>query len=76
MNLTPLRSLFLVVSLGLTQIALAQTDSTVVERPLPDVPTLMHEVEQHQRATERVQKDYIYHEIVSLQDNGKKTENP
>jgi hypothetical protein len=74
MNLSSLRSLFLVVSLGISQIALAQTDSTVVQQPLPDVPTLMHEVEEHQRASERVQKDYIYHEIVSLQDNGKKTE--
>src|SRR4051794_20372506 len=69
-----LRSLCIGILLGLSQIAPAQNDRPTAERPLPDVPTLMHEVEQHQRASERIQKDYIYHEIALLQDNGKKTE--
>jgi hypothetical protein len=34
-----------------------------VERPLPDIPTLMHEVEVHQKAAETLQKDYLYHEV-------------
>ncbi len=39
------------------------------DRPLPDIPTLMHEVETHQRASETVQKDYLYHEVASLQES-------
>lgn len=35
----------------------------------------MHEVEQHQRASEAIQKDYLYHEDMRQeQDNGKKLE--
>ncbi len=30
------------------------------ERPLPDIPTLMHEVETNQRASEKIEKDYMY----------------
>ncbi|QHN04622.1 hypothetical protein FTO74_15580 [Granulicella sp. WH15] len=30
--------------------------------PLPDIPTLMHQVEAHQREAETVEKDYIYRE--------------
>ena len=29
-------------------------------RPLPDIPALMHQVEDHQRQAEAIQKDYIY----------------
>lgn len=29
-------------------------------RPLPDIPTLMHEVENHQRLAEAVEKEYTY----------------
>jgi hypothetical protein len=31
------------------------------ERPLPDISTLMHEVEAHQCIAETVRKDYLYH---------------
>ncbi|HEY6375838.1 MAG TPA: hypothetical protein VIX90_09985, partial [Edaphobacter sp.] len=39
------------------------------DRPLPDIPTLMHEVETHQRASETIQKDYLYHEVATEQEN-------
>lgn len=38
------------------------------ERPLPDIPTLMHEVEEHERTAEAVQKDYLYHALDTVQD--------
>ncbi len=39
------------------------------DRSLPDIPTLMHEVETHQRASETVQKDYLYHEVANEQES-------
>lgn len=57
--------------------ALAQTPSepSTNNRPLPDIPTLMHEVEQHQHTSEIVQKDYLYHEVATEQEgDGKKSE--
>jgi hypothetical protein len=33
------------------------------ERPLPDIPTLMHDVEANQRKAETIQKDYLYHSV-------------
>lgn len=36
------------------------TDASAATRPLPDVPALMHQVEQHQLLAEAVHKDYIY----------------
>ena len=38
----------------------AATDSRA-EKPLPDIVTMMHEVEQNQRKAEAIEKDYIYH---------------
>ncbi|WP_263374165.1 hypothetical protein [Granulicella aggregans] len=35
------------------------------ERPLPDIPALMHEVEAKQRAAEEARKDYIFHAVVT-----------
>src|SRR5947209_13647100 len=54
----------------------AQTSAAPKDaRPLPDITGLMHEVEQHQRDSEKIQKDYLYHELATQQeDNGKKTE--
>src|SRR6185312_12758349 len=48
-------------------------------QPLPDIPALMHEVEEHEKAGEAVQKDYLYHAadtVEELDGNGrvKKTE--
>src|SRR5215813_8014118 len=76
MNVASFRSLLLVASLVCAPFAFAQTESEspAADRPLPDIPTLMHEVEQHQRASEAVQKDYLYHEVATEQGNGKKTE--
>jgi hypothetical protein len=39
------------------------------DRLLPDIPTLMHEVETHQRASEAIQKDYLYHEVATEQES-------
>jgi hypothetical protein len=39
------------------------------DRPLPDVPTLMHEVERHQRQSETLLKDYLYHEVAIEQES-------
>lgn len=38
----------------------AQTSSSQ-DRPLPDISTLMHDVEAHQKAAEAIEKDYLYH---------------
>lgn len=37
------------------------------ERPLPDIPALMHEVEEHEKAAEAVQKNYLYHAVDLIQ---------
>lgn len=69
-----LRSL---LALCIGSAAWAQTfaPSATPDRPLPDIPSLMHEVEDHQRAAEAVQKDYIYHEVAREErDDGKKSE--
>lgn len=40
--------------------------------PLPDIPSLMREVEQHQKQSEAIQKDYLYHEVAREQRGGGK----
>jgi hypothetical protein len=50
-----------------------------LERPLPDIPALMHAVEVNQRASEKVEKDYMYrslqtHEEADGHGGVKKTE--
>jgi hypothetical protein len=40
-------------------------------RPLPDIPQLMHEVEEHQRAAEAIRKDYLYHASDVMQELNK-----
>jgi hypothetical protein len=47
----------------------AATQDAVVERPLPDIASLMHEVEAHQKASETIQKDYLYHEVATAEEN-------
>ncbi|MEO6816607.1 MAG: hypothetical protein ABI177_07880 [Edaphobacter sp.] len=37
-------------------------------RPLPNIPQLMHEVEAHERTSEAVQKDYLYHAVDTIQE--------
>src|SRR3977135_1643463 len=41
----------------------AGTKPDEVERPLPDIPALMHSVEVNQRASEAVEKDYMYRSV-------------
>jgi hypothetical protein len=76
MNRTPLRSLFLTATFFAATFAPAeaQSASPAVERPLPDIPTLMQQVQLHQRSSETIQKDYLYHEVETAQEEGKKTE--
>lgn len=62
---------------GQAPVAAVQKDDAV--KPLPDVATLMHEVEAHQRTSETILKDYLYHEVaIEQQSDGhggvKKTE--
>jgi hypothetical protein len=38
------------------------------DRPLPDIPTLMHQVEADQRASEAIEKDYLYHSVEAIQE--------
>lgn len=38
-------------------------------RPLPDIPTLMRDVEAKEKASESIQKDYIYHSVVTEQES-------
>lgn len=42
--------------------------AAAAERPLPDVVSLMHDVERNQRKAEAVEKDYIYHSVVTEQE--------
>lgn len=37
-------------------------------RPLPDIPTLMHQVEAQQREAETIQKKYLYHSTEAVQE--------
>src|SRR6266851_4543423 len=41
----------------------AETKSDGVERPLPDIPALMHSVEVNQRASEAIEKNYMYRSV-------------
>lgn len=38
------------------------------ERPLPDIPALMHAVEANQRTSEAVEKDYLYRSVQTQED--------
>jgi hypothetical protein len=41
----------------------AGTKADEAERPLPDIPALMHSVEVNQRASEAIEKDYLYRSV-------------
>jgi len=45
-----------------------ESAATPLDRPLPDIPKLMHEVEDRQRAAEAIEKDYIYHSVETGQE--------
>ena len=53
--------------LALGAICPAQSSEPLAARPLPDIPTLMHEVEAHQKASEALVKDYLYHSSATQQ---------
>jgi hypothetical protein len=46
----------------------AETKADDLERPLPDIPTLMQEVLKNQRKEEAVRKDYLYHALQTSRD--------
>ena len=50
-----------------TMLCRAQTPDAASTQPLPDIPTLMHEVEAHQKAAEALVKDYLYHSFATGQ---------
>ena len=52
---------------GDARVAVAD-DASKPGKPLPDIPSLMHEVEARQREAEKVQKDYIYHSVETAQE--------
>ena len=71
----------LVVAVGLSSAGWGQADGGAgaidktgvvadlpVGKPLPDIATLMHEVEAHQKDSEAIQKDYLYHEVAVAQE--------
>jgi hypothetical protein len=56
-------ALFLVVSAPAVRCqAIQSAASAAPERPIPDIPTLMRQVEANERRAEAIQKDYIYRE--------------
>ncbi len=57
-----LRSLLSSALLLATPLCTAQTS-----RSLPDIPTLMHEVEEHQKTSEAIVRNYLYHATVVRQ---------
>jgi len=42
--------------------------TTEAERPLPDIPALMHSVETNQRISEAIEKDYLYRSVQTQQE--------
>jgi len=60
-----------VVSDGGAQASGAVSSNAEIERPLPDIAGLMHEVEEHQRAAEAIRKDYLYHASDVMQELNK-----
>jgi hypothetical protein len=43
-------------------------DEPLSAKPLPDIPTLMHQVEENQRKAEAIEKDYLYHSVATEQE--------
>jgi hypothetical protein len=56
----------LILAISLT--AHAQEDSAGPDRPLPDIPTLMRQVEAHLQTADQARKDYIFHGIETRQE--------
>jgi hypothetical protein len=47
--------------------AKAGAQDTAGAMPIPDIPNLMHQVEEHQKASEILVKDYLYHSFATEQ---------
>src|SRR5258708_1580941 len=45
-----------------------ETKADEMERPLPDIPALMHTVEVNQRASEAIEKDYLYRSVQTQEE--------
>jgi len=79
-KLTPCRwpsAILLLAVVALAWEARGQTEGE--SRPLPDIPALMHQVEDHQKAAETLVQDYLYHshaieQTLDKHGNVKKTE--
>jgi hypothetical protein len=46
-----------------------ETKSDEVERPLPDIPALMHAVEKNQKTSEAIEKDYLYRSMQTEEES-------
>ncbi|QHS51792.1 hypothetical protein [Edaphobacter sp. 12200R-103] len=74
-----LSALLLLILHSASAQSLVQTQASLAEESshasLPDIGSLMREVEEHQKASERIQKDYLYREVIRQQrSNGRKGE--
>src|SRR6185312_14638761 len=49
--------------------AAGMAQASGAERPLPEIPALMHEVEAHAKAAEAIEKDYLYRSVVTEQES-------
>jgi len=56
------------VLLALTIVATQVGWSQESDKPLPDIPMLMLEVESQQRASEAIERDYLYHAVETEQE--------
>jgi len=75
----PLHPLLLLLCAAALRAQDASAPVPAPDRPLPDIPTLMHQVEANQRASEALERDYIFRESTHLdkldsKDAVKKTE--
>jgi hypothetical protein len=65
--------LMLLVALGAVslpgQVVSGAVGQEEPERPLPDIPKLMHDVEENQRAAEKIEKDYLYRSVQTEQQS-------
>src|SRR5580698_4029446 len=60
-------SFVLALALACHPKAIAQTEVRA-DRPIPDISTLMRQVEVHLQTADQVRKDYIYHAIQTRQE--------
>jgi hypothetical protein len=70
---------FIALLLLCASIAAGAAQDASASHPMPDVPTLIHQVEEHQRKLDQTRENYTYHEAIlthELEKNGnvKKTE--